>query len=50
MGLQPYQARKLAFALGFTGEQVPQAEAILMALSKVFLEKDCTLAEINPLA
>ncbi|MFZ9791723.1 MAG: ADP-forming succinate--CoA ligase subunit beta [Gemmataceae bacterium] len=49
VGLQPYQARRLAFALGFTGDQVPQAEAIMMALSKVFLEKDCSLAEINPL-
>ena len=50
MGLQPYQARKVAFALGFTGDQVGQAEAILHALSRVFLEKDCSLAEINPLA
>lgn len=49
VGLQPYQARRLAFDLGFTGDQVPQAEAIMMALSKVFLEKDCSLAEINPL-
>ena len=50
MGLQPYQARKLAFALGFTGDQVGQAEAILFALSRLFLEKDCSLAEINPMA
>ncbi|NBT61670.1 MAG: succinate--CoA ligase subunit beta, partial [Planctomycetia bacterium] len=48
-GLLPYQARKLAFELGFTPEQVPQAEAIMMALSKVFLAKDANLAEINPL-
>jgi succinyl-CoA synthetase beta subunit len=48
-GLLPYQARKLAFALGFTPEQVPQAEAIMMALSKVFLAQDASLAEINPL-
>jgi succinyl-CoA synthetase beta subunit len=50
MGLQPYQARKLAFMLGFTGAEVPQAEAALHALSRLFLEKDCSLAEINPLA
>src|SRR4029077_13241134 len=49
-GLQPYQARRLAFALGFTGEQVAKAEAIMHALAKVYLEKDATLAEINPLA
>ena len=49
LGLQPYQARKLAFQLGFTGDQVGQAEKIMIALAKVFLEKDCSLAEINPL-
>jgi succinyl-CoA synthetase beta subunit len=48
-GLQPFQARKLAYQLGFTAEQSPQAEKIMVALSKVFLEKDCSLAEINPL-
>jgi succinyl-CoA synthetase beta subunit len=50
LGLQPYQARTLAFALGFTGEQVEKAEKIMAALAKVYLEKDATLAEINPLA
>lgn len=49
-GLLPYQARRLAFELGFTGDQVGKAEAIMMALSKVFLAKDASLAEINPLA
>ena len=49
MGLQPYQARQLAFDLGFTGEQVGQAEKIMLALARVYLDKDCTLAEINPL-
>jgi succinyl-CoA synthetase beta subunit len=49
LGLQPYQARKLAFRLNFAGDQIGQAEKIMMALSKVFLEKDCSLAEINPL-
>jgi succinyl-CoA synthetase beta subunit len=48
-GLLPFQARRLAFELGFIGAQVEHAEAILMALSKVYLEKDCSLAEINPL-
>jgi len=47
--LLPFQARRLAFELGFTGDQVGQAEKIMMALSKVFLDKDCSLAEINPL-
>jgi succinyl-CoA synthetase beta subunit len=49
LGLLPYQARKLAFQLGFVGDQVVQAEKIMMALSQVFLAKDCSLAEINPL-
>jgi len=48
-GLQPYQARRLAYELGFNPEQATQAEAILQALAKVYLDKDCTLAEINPL-
>src|SRR5438094_3553969 len=49
MGLQPFQARRLAYALGFTPEQAPTAEKIMHAVSKVFLAKDCSLAEINPL-
>jgi succinyl-CoA synthetase beta subunit len=49
-GLQDYQARRMAFDLGFTGEQVAKAEAIMHALARVFLEKDASLAEINPLA
>jgi succinyl-CoA synthetase beta subunit len=48
-GLQPFQARRLAFELGFKGDEVPQAEKIMTALARVFLDKDCSLAEINPL-
>src|SRR5262245_39123161 len=48
-GLQPFQARRLAYALGFAPEQAPTAEKIMHAVSKVFLGKDCSLAEINPL-
>jgi succinyl-CoA synthetase beta subunit len=48
-GLQPFQARRLAYDLGFTAEQAPQAEAIMAVLARLFLEKDCSLAEINPL-
>ena len=49
VGLQPFQARRLAHALDFTAEQAPKAEAIMTALCRVFLDKDCSLAEINPL-
>src|SRR5437764_106353 len=48
-GLQPFQARRLAFDVGFKGDEVAQAERIMMALARVFLDKDCSLAEINPL-
>ena len=48
-GLLSFQARRLAFELGFTGDQIPQAEKIMIALARVFLDKDCSLAEINPL-
>jgi succinyl-CoA synthetase beta subunit len=48
-GLQPFQARRLAYALEFTAEQAPKAEAIMTALARVFLDRDCSLAEINPL-
>ena len=48
-GLQPYQARRLAYDLGFTAEQAPKAEAVMHALARVFLDKDCSLAEVNPL-
>ena len=48
-GMLPFQARRLAFELGFTGEQVSQAEKMMLALARVFLDNDCSLAEINPL-
>jgi succinyl-CoA synthetase beta subunit len=47
-GLRPCQARRLAYDLGFPAEQAPKAEALMAALAKVFLAKDCSLAEINP--
>lgn len=49
MGLQAHQARRVAFELGFKGKQIGQAAKIMMALAKTYLDKDCTLAEINPL-
>ncbi|HEV3497696.1 MAG TPA: ADP-forming succinate--CoA ligase subunit beta [Actinomycetes bacterium] len=49
-GLRPFQARRLAYDLGFPAEQAPEAEALMTALCRVFLDKDCSLAEINPLA
>ena len=48
LGLQPYQARKLAFGIGIPAVAVNSAAAAMMALSKACLETDATLAEINP--
>lgn len=48
-GLQPYQARKVAFQIGMTGKQVGQAVKAMMSLSKLFLGTDASLVEINPL-
>ena len=48
-GLQPYQARQIAFGLGFKGPQIAEFQAIAMALYKLYLEKDASLVEINPL-
>src|SRR5262245_50503204 len=48
-GLLPFQGRRLAYALEFTAEQAPKAESLMTALCRVFLDKDCSLAEINPL-
>ncbi len=48
IGLQPYQARKLAFGIGIPSAAVPAAVQAMMALSKACLEMDASLAEINP--
>jgi succinyl-CoA synthetase beta subunit len=48
-GLQPYQARKLAYALGLSGDTQKKACAFLIALAKAYVETDASLAEINPL-
>lgn len=49
LGLQGHQARRVAFDLGFKGKQVNQAAGVMQNLARLFIEKDCTLAEINPL-
>lgn len=49
MGLQPHQARRVAFRLGFEGKQVGQAVKIMLALANAYSRLDCSLAEINPL-
>ncbi len=49
LGAQPYQGRELAFKLGLTGKQVAQFAHLFCQLSKLFIEKDLSLLEINPL-
>jgi succinyl-CoA synthetase beta subunit len=48
-GLQPYQCRQLAFGLGFEGKQVEEFTRIAQALYRLYLEKDASLVEVNPL-
>ncbi|MDX5627854.1 MULTISPECIES: ADP-forming succinate--CoA ligase subunit beta [unclassified Brenneria] len=48
-GPQPYQGRELAFKMGLSGKQVAQFTGIFMGLAKMFLERDLSLVEINPL-
>ncbi|HWK75773.1 MAG TPA: ADP-forming succinate--CoA ligase subunit beta [Povalibacter sp.] len=48
-GLQPSQCRVLAFGLGLEGKQVEEFAKIAHALYKLYLEKDASLVEINPL-
>ncbi len=49
VGLTAFQARKVAFKLGFAITQVKQAVPLLMNLYKAFVDTDCSLLEINPL-
>jgi succinyl-CoA synthetase beta subunit len=48
-GLQPFQARRLAFGLGLAGEAFKNGMKFLTALYQAFEGMDCSLAEINPL-
>jgi succinyl-CoA synthetase beta subunit len=49
IGLQAFQARQLAFGLGFEKDIIKQAIPILMNLYKCYRETDASIAEINPL-
>ncbi|MEZ6062085.1 MAG: ADP-forming succinate--CoA ligase subunit beta [Planctomycetaceae bacterium] len=49
VGLFPYQARKLAYALGFDKAAVRSAEKFLPKLCRFFVDNDCSMTEINPL-
>jgi succinyl-CoA synthetase beta subunit len=48
-GLQPYQVRKLCAKLDIRGPTVRSADKFMRSLCKLFVDLDCSLAEINPL-
>ncbi len=49
IGSQPFQGRKLAYGMNLDGGQVGEATRLMTNLYKLFIDKDCSLAEINPL-
>ncbi|MFB1098532.1 MULTISPECIES: ADP-forming succinate--CoA ligase subunit beta [Bacillaceae] len=49
VGLTGYQARRLAFAINIPPESLNKAVGFMMSLYQAFVEKDCSIAEINPL-
>ncbi|HAC34284.1 MAG TPA: ADP-forming succinate--CoA ligase subunit beta [Gammaproteobacteria bacterium] len=49
VGLQPYQARKLAFGLQLQGDQIKQFTKLISRMAKMFVECDLSLLEVNPL-
>ncbi len=48
-GLQPYQCRKLAFALALEGQQIRDFQKFMFGLYSMFMDSDASLVEINPL-
>ncbi len=48
-GLEDFQVRKLCHQLGITGKSVRSAQKFMQGLCRVFVDHDCSLAEINPL-
>jgi succinyl-CoA synthetase beta subunit len=48
-GLQAHQARELAFGLGLSGTQIGEFQSLAAALYRLYIDKDLSLVEINPL-
>ena len=49
VGLQPFHVRRVGFALGLGADTLPKLDVFLGGLYRLFVEKDASLAEINPL-
>lgn len=50
VGFQPFQGRRLAYGIGLDQSQIREAADLMANLYRLFVAKDCSLAEINPLA
>ena len=49
VGLLPFQAKKLAYAINIPNELINKTIQFMLALYQAFVDKDCSIAEINPL-
>lgn len=49
IGLQPFQGRKLSYGMNLHGGQIGEGASLMANLYKLFVDNDCSLAEINPL-
>lgn len=50
LGLTVYQAREMGKKLGFSQDEIKQFVSLCQGLYRLFVEKDCSLVEVNPLA
>jgi len=48
-GMQDFEARNLAFKLGFEGKQALKAASYFKGLYEIYMKEDCSMVEINPL-
>ncbi len=49
VGLMPYQIRQLAYGLGLSKKATKSFSKLVSALAKLFVEEDCSIAEVNPM-
>lgn len=49
VGLMPFQATRMAYKMNFKPEVINKVTTLMLNLYRVFVKKDCSLAEINPL-
>ncbi len=49
IGFQPFHGRKLSYGMSLEGAQIGEATRLMTSLYRLFVDKDCSLVEINPL-